>query len=61
MLNVIVKEYVQSVCKTKHSKLEESPVVGPHTLVEPANRSLSTADKWRGCSWKTSLYHACCI
>jgi len=25
MLNVVTNEYVQSVCKTKHSKLKESP------------------------------------
>jgi len=34
MLNDIMKEYIQSVCKTMHSKLKESPVACPCTHVE---------------------------
>jgi len=38
MLNRATNEYqVQSIIKTKHSKLKESPVVGPRTREEPAN------------------------
>jgi len=45
MLNVIMNEYVQSVSKTKHSELKESPVAGPRTRVEPTNEFQSTADR----------------
>jgi len=31
------EEYLQSISKTKHSKLTESSVVGPRTRVKPAN------------------------
>ena len=31
ILNIIMNEYIQSVCKTKYSKLEESPEAGPLT------------------------------
>jgi len=31
MLTVIMNEYVQSIGKTKHSKLRVSQVTGPHT------------------------------
>jgi len=31
--------HIQSVCKTKHSKLKESPLVAPRTHVEPTNGS----------------------
>jgi len=43
MLNIAMNEYFQSVRKTKHSKLKESPEVDPLTLVEPTNRFPSTA------------------
>ena len=43
MLNVITNEYITSVSKTMHSKLKESPVVGPRTHVEPTNGFPSTA------------------
>lgn len=33
-----------------HNKLEESPLAGPHTHMEPANGFPSTADGWLGCS-----------
>ena len=39
MLNVIMNGYVQSISKPKHSRLKESPEVGPRTHVEPANGS----------------------
>jgi len=32
-----MNEYGQSICKTQHSKLKESPEVGPHTHKEPSN------------------------
>ena len=44
MLNVITNEYITPVSKTMHSKLKESPVVGPRTHVEPANGFQSTAE-----------------
>jgi len=31
MLNIAMNEYFQSVRKTKHSKLKESPEADPHT------------------------------
>ena len=36
MLNVVMNEYVQTVCKTKNNKMKESPMAGPRTHVEPA-------------------------
>ena len=33
------KRIIMRVCKTKHSELKKSPVVGPRTRVEPANGS----------------------
>jgi len=35
MSNVIMIEYVQSVCITEHSKMKQSPEVGPR--IEPTN------------------------
>ena len=45
MLNIAMNEYFQSVRKTKHSKLKESPETDPRTLVEPTNRFPLTADR----------------
>src|SRR6218665_4034742 len=51
MLNVITNENVQSIIKTKHSKLRESPAeVGPRTRVEPGKGFQSTADRLHGSS-----------
>ena len=44
MLSVITNEYITSVSKTMHSKLEESPLAGPRTRVEPTNGFPSTAE-----------------
>ena len=49
MLNVITKECVHKRSETKHTWLKESAVESPCTLVEPANRFPSTADRWRRC------------
>ena len=51
VLNTIMNEYVQSISKTKQSKLKESPVVGPHTRVEPANGFLSWMFSWKPSSF----------
>jgi len=42
--NVAINESVQSVCKIKHNKLIESPVVGPCKSLELAKGLTSTAD-----------------
>ena len=44
-----MSEHLQSVRKTKHSKLKESPEADPRTHVEPTNRYPLTADRWYGC------------
>jgi len=44
MLNVAVKEYNQSIYKTKHSQLKDSPEVGPRIGVEPTNEFPATDD-----------------
>ena len=46
-----MNKYVQSVSRTKYSKLEESPERRPRTRVEPTNGLPSTAaERWRGWS-----------
>src|SRR6218665_2864970 len=49
ILNVAMSEYLQSVRKTKHSTLKESPEADPRTHVELTNRYPLTADRWYGC------------
>lgn len=41
MLTVVLNAYVQSICKTKHIKLIESPAAGPRTRMEQANEQLT--------------------
>jgi len=48
MLSVVTNEYMTSVGKIMHSKLEESRVVGPRTHVEPTNGFSLKADRWHG-------------
>jgi hypothetical protein len=45
MLSVITNENVTSARKAMHSKLEESPVVGPSTHVEPGG-AMRLVLKW---------------
>lgn len=52
MLSVPANEHVTSMSETidLYSRLKETPVVGPLTLVEPANGFPSTAaDRSNGC------------
>ena len=50
MLNVIMNEYFQSFCKTKHSKLKESPEMGPRAHMEPVNGFPLSVDRGLICS-----------
>ena len=54
-LNDITNEYITLVSKTMYSKVKESPVVGPRTLVEPTNGFPSTAEGRHG--WSGFLDH----